>query len=86
MSRLRLLSAGSVAGAWLASCLFCWWGGYSQGRGQVMRAAVKQYQLREKVDEKTAHLFGVDLCVANGGLRSQCIDDVRRLEKIPSGE
>jgi len=86
MSRVKLLILGAVVSGWLASCIFCLMLGYSQGKGDVWRRAVRQYQLREHVDEKAGFLFGVDLCVANGGLRRQCVDDVRRLEEITKGK
>jgi len=73
-----LMAAGIFASGYMA--------GRQHGREATLKAAVQAYQTREKINHETANLDPSRLCLALGGVQSECDDLLRGMDKAASGK
>jgi len=53
--------------------------GRNHGREATLKAAVKAYQTRERINHETENMDAAALCLALGGLPVECADIMRGL-------
>lgn len=68
-----------------AAFSFGYYRGDAAGRVAQLKDTVAAYETRKDIDTNTAALGDVDICIALGGMRSDC-EQLRRVDEAPEGK
>ena len=90
---LRHTKAGKAISAILAVLALVaalWAVAYTQGRGSIIQQqienALKAWETRNGIETNVERLDHLDLCIQLGGLRRDCIAELRRLDEATRSE